>query len=158
VLTGIGVWPIVEFEQLIDEILVRVGSGDKDASSEEADHQDRADKLWKTGSGGMYGRDAENTVPLSFEMLCMFEQGVWSSNLNISESLSLRVSSMSENVLCMLERGVLSSNSNLSESLSLRVSSLSENVSSLSENVFSSSLMVGKQLNLFDPWLSFVEF
>jgi len=113
---------------LIDEILVRVGSGDKDASSEEADHQDRADKFWKTGSGGMYGRHAENTVPLSFEMLCMFEQGVWSSNLNISESLSLRVSS------------------------------LSENVSSPSENVSSSSLMVGKQLNLFDPWLSFVEF
>jgi hypothetical protein len=40
VLTGIGVCPVVEFEQLINEILVRVGSGDKDAISEEADHQD----------------------------------------------------------------------------------------------------------------------
>jgi hypothetical protein len=31
---------IVKFELLIEEILVRVGSSDKDASGEELDHQD----------------------------------------------------------------------------------------------------------------------
>jgi hypothetical protein len=40
VLTGTGVCPIVEFEDLIDEILVRVGSSDEYAGGEESDHQD----------------------------------------------------------------------------------------------------------------------
>ena len=69
--TGIGVGPIVEFEQLIDEILVRVGSSDTDASGEEADHQDGADELWKTGSGGIYRCHAENACAVSTEMLEM---------------------------------------------------------------------------------------
>ncbi len=74
-LTGIGVCSVVEFEQLINEILVRVGSSDKDASGEEADHQNGADELQKTGSGGMYGCHAENIVPFSLEMLWMLAEG-----------------------------------------------------------------------------------
>ncbi len=134
-ITDIGVCSIVESEQLIEEIVVRVGSGDKDASSEEPDHQDGADELRKTGSGGMYSRHAEKIVPLLCEMLLMLAAGVLSSVSVVSTS-----------------HGALRLNSNSSESLSLRVSSSSENVSS------PSSLMVRKQPNFSCTWPSFVKF
>jgi hypothetical protein len=53
---------------LIAEILVVVGSGDEYSGGEESDHQNGAEEFWKTGSGGIYGRHAENACPFSSEM------------------------------------------------------------------------------------------
>jgi len=53
---------------LIAEILVGVGSGDEYSGGEESDHQNGAEEFWKTGSGGIYGRHAENACPFSSEM------------------------------------------------------------------------------------------
>ncbi len=115
---------------------MRVGSCDKDASGEESDHQDGADELRKTGSGGIYGRHAEKASAVSTDMLeipvkvvtslrSSVSTSLWASNTNSSGSVSLQVSSSSE----------ISPSS--SRSISLRVSSLSENPSA-------SSSMVGK--------------
>ena len=50
---------------MIVEIWVRVGSCEKDAGCEKADRQDRADKFWKAGSGGIYGCHAEKASAIS---------------------------------------------------------------------------------------------
>ncbi len=60
VISGIGACVVIGLEQWIADILVGVGSSDEYSSREESDHQDGADELRKTGSGGIYGRHAEN--------------------------------------------------------------------------------------------------
>jgi hypothetical protein len=105
VLGGIGVC-VVELEQWIAEIFVRVGFSDEYSIGEESD-QDGAEEFWNTGSGGIYGCHAENACAVSTEMPEMPVKvalslsssvltSLCTSNLNLSRPISLQVSSSSE--------------------------------------------------------------
>ncbi len=86
-LAGTRVGPVVKLEYLIAEILLGVGSSDEYPGGKESDHQDGAEEFWKTGSGGIYGRHAENACPLSSEMQEMPVKVVSSSASLVSTSL-----------------------------------------------------------------------